>query len=277
VRPERVLGSDPAPGEPATVDAAVRVLGSCVLALAQSRQHVERLITPDSLWQGPSAEPLVTTLGEFDARLRRLEDGVVELARALEAWRRGLAEREERVAELSESMSRLAGVADTDEQRAAIHAQAARIAVEHDSDAAVLVAATDALVEVLATGRDDADLAGDLDRALSGLAVAVTEWLREASSGLVATTEALADTAGLTLAVTQLVGVAGDGAAADAQGVVRVAAAGAGSHRLQRALRRSWEASAPRRLPRASFAGAKAVGDVLVDRLRGRPAPGGDA
>lgn len=277
MRPERVLGSDPAPGEPTTVDAAVRVLGSCVLALAQSRQHVERLIAPDSLWQGPTAEPLVTTLGEFGTRLRRLEDGVVELARALETWRRGLAERQERVSELTEAMSRLAGVTGAEEQRAAVNAQAARIASEHESDAAVLVAATDALVEVLATGRDDADLAGDLDRALTGLAVAVTEWLREASTGLVATTRALADTAGLTLAVTQLVGVAGNAAPADAEGVARVAASGTGSHRLQRALRRSWAGSAPQRLPRASFTGAKAVGDVLVDRLRGRPAPGGDA
>lgn len=277
MRPERILGRDPAPGDPAVVDGTLRVLGSCVLALAQSRRRVEWLMAPDSLWHGPTAEPVVTALGTLCARLRRLEDGVVELAQALETWRAGLAERQDRVSSLTETMSRLPGVQDADDQRAAVHAQAARIATEHESDAALLITATDDLAALLAGDRDAADLAGDLDRALAGLAVAVTEWLRSASTELVATSHALSETAGLTLAVSQLVGVAGDGTPGDAEDVARVAASGTGSHRLQRALRRSWAGSAPPRLPRASFAGVKSAGDALADRLRGRPASGGDA
>lgn len=277
MRPERVLGSDPAFGSTDAVDRVLRVLGSCVLALGESRRGIELHAAPSSLWHGPSAEPLVSALTTLATRLRRVEDGVVDLSRALETWRSGLAERQERVTDLTESMSRLAGVDDADAQRAALRAQATRIATEHESDAAVLVAATDALADVLAGDPHDSDLAGDLDRALRGLTVAVTQWLRDASSDLLATTEALTDTAGLTLAVSALAGVAGDGAPGDAVGVARVAAVATGSHRLQRALQRSWVGSAPRRLPRATFAGVKTAGDALADRLRGRSAPEGDA
>ena len=268
MNPERVLGTDPAPGSLDALDRLRRVLGSCVLALGESRRRVEQLAAPDSIWQGPAVEPLVATLSELANRLRHLEDAVIDLARALETWRSGVAQRQGRVAELTEAMSQLAGETDADERRAAVRAQAAQVAAEHTADAASLLTAADTLAEALARHPDDPDLATDLDRALCGLDAAVTEWINDASAELVITAQGLVDTAGLTLAASQLIGLV-DGAPGDRAAIAQVANAATGSHRLQRALRRSWSSLAPGRLPTATFGGRGALGEALADRLRG--------
>jgi len=267
VRPERILGYDPAPGDPETVDAVVRVLGSTVLALTEARARLERLVAPDGLWHGPRAEPVVRTIAGLSGRLRRLEDGVIDLAAALQAWGAGLAQRRTVVAGLTEAMSRLAGEPDADGQRRSLQAQAAIVAAEHAADAVTLVAAADEFAELLALHRDDPDLATDLDRALNGLEVAVAQWLEDAAPTFRAATRTVSDAAALTLAVPQLVGI-GDQPPGEDPGVTRVAQSATGSHRLQRALRRIWDASVPR-LPRATFEPQADPGEGVADRLRG--------
>ena len=271
---ERVLGADPAPGSLDALDRVRRVLGSCVLALGESRRRVEHLAGPDSIWQGPAVEPLVATLSEMANRLRHLEDAVIDLAQALETWRSGVAQRQGRVAELTEAMSQLAGETGADEPRSAVLAQAGQVAAEHAADAAALLAAADGLAEALARHSDDPDLAGELDRGLTGVDAAVTEWIADASAELVVTAQGLADTAGLTLAASQLVGLV-EGTPGDRAAVAQVANAATGSHRLQRALRRSWSSLAPDRLPTATFTGLGTGGEALVDRLRGPLRQGG--
>jgi hypothetical protein len=118
----------------------------------------------------------------------------------------------------------------------------------------------------LVTHRDVSS--ADLDRALSGLDTAVAEWIEDASGELLVTAQGLADTAGLTLAASQLVGLV-DGTPGNRAAVAQVAQAATGSHRLHRALRRSWSSLAPARLPKATFAGRGGVADALADRLRG--------
>ena len=265
---ERFLGTDPAPGDLDAVDRLARVLSSCVLALSESRRRVEHLVAADSIWQGPTVEPLCASLGALATHVRHLEDAVIGLSHALDTWRAGLAERQSQVAELVETMSQLAGETDADDRRAAVRAQAAQVAAEHTTDAAALLSAADTLAEVLARHADEPDFATDLDRALTSLDTAVGEWVEEAAAELLATVQGIADTAGLTLAASQLVGLL-EGRPGDAPAVAEVASHTTGSHRLQRALHRSWSALAPERLPRATFAGLTTAGDALVDRIRG--------
>lgn len=272
MRPERFLGSDPAPGDLSSVDRIGGALRAVVLALAESRLKVEALVSPQSVWQGAVARPVVTALTDLTARLRALEDAAVDFAQALEAWRTGLVTRQQRRAELTERISQLAGRPDAEDERERVLAEVPRLAAEHAADGAALMAAADGLAEVLVDTDDDSELATDLDRGVNAVIVAVEDWIAESAAELIATAESLSDTAGLTTVVSQILGVAGDEVPDEVEGVRRLASVSAGAHRLRLALRRSWASLAPDQLPTASFAATGSNRRAAIsDRLSGEP------
>jgi hypothetical protein len=278
VRPERFLGIDPAPGDLSSVDRVGGALRAVVLALAESRLKVETLAGPQSIWQGPIARPVVTTLTDLAARLRAVEDATVDFARAVESWRTGLVARQQRRAELTETVSQLAGRPDADVERQRVLTEVQQMAAEHASSGVSLMAAADELAEVLADADDDARLASDLDRGVTAVTVAVEEWIAESAADLIATAESLSDTAGLTTVVSQILGVVGDEAPDEAEGVRRLASVSAGAHRLRLALRRSWASLAPEELPEASFAATGSTSRAAIsDRLRGEASEGDES
>lgn len=270
MRPERFLGTDPAPGDLSSVDRVGGSLRAVVLALAETRLKVEALVGAQSIWQGPIARPIVAALTEFGARVRAVEDAVVDFAQAVETWRTGLVGRQQRRAELTETISQLAGRPDAEAERQRILVEVQQMATEHTVGGTALITASDALAEVLADVDDDSDLAADLDRGVTAVTVAVDEWIAESAAELLATAESLSETAGLTTVVSQILGVAGDEAPDDAENVRRLASVSAGAHRLRLALRRSWASLAPDELPSASFAATGGRGAAAIsDRLRG--------
>lgn len=280
MRPERFLGTDPAPGDLSSVDRVGGSLRAVVLALAEARLKVEAIVGPQSIWQGPIARPIVTTLTEFAARLRAVEDAVVDFAQAVETWRTGLVGRQQRRAELTETISQLAGRPDAEAERQRILVEVQQMVTEHTVGGTALISAADSLAEVLAEVDDDSDLAVDLDRGLTAVTVAVDEWIAESAAELLATAESLSETAGLTTVVSQILGVVGDEAPDEAENVRRLASVSAGAHRLRLALRRSWASLAPDELPAASFAAGGQTPAAISDRLRGDTSEsdhGGDA
>lgn len=269
MRPERFLGTDPSPGDLSSVDRIGGALRGIVLALTQSRQKVETLAGPQSIWQGPHARPLVSALTDMAARLRVLEDATVDFAQAVEAWRTGLVTRQQRTTELTETISQLAGRPEAEEERQRVIADAQALAAEHAADGVALMGAADRLAELLTDTDDEGELAAGLDRGVTAILVAVEEWIAESAAELIATAESLSDTASLTTVVSQILGVAGDEAPDEAENVRRLASVSAGAHRLRLALRRSWASLAPEELPAASFAetGSRPAG--ISDRLQG--------
>jgi len=278
VRPERFLGSDPTPGDLGSVDRVAGALRTVVLALTGSRQRLEGLVGPHSMWQGPMSRPIVDAVTELAAHLRSIEDATVDFAQAVEVWRTGLAARQQRRAELTEQVSQLAGRPDAVDQRQRIQNDVQRLATEHLADGAVLIRAADLLAELLIDA-DDADLAADLDRGVAAVMIAVDEWIAESAAELVATAQSLSDTAGLTTVVSQILGVVGDEAPDESESVRRLASMSAGAHRLRLALRRSWASRAPEDLPAATFAASgsssrpaisERLGGDSADRTDGR-------
>lgn len=274
MRPERFLGSDPAPGDLGSVDSVAGALRTVVRALAESRQRVEAVVGPRAVWHGALARPVVSSLTDLAARLRAIEDSVVDFARAVESWRTGLVVRQQRCSELTETVSRLAGRADAEPERQHVLAEVQRLAADHAVAGSRLIAAADGLAEVLADTDRDGDLAADLDRGVTVVLLAVERWIAESSAELLATAESVSDTADLTSVVFQLLGVAGDRPPDERENVRRLASRSAGAHRLRRTLGRSWTSLAPEALPAASFAdGGSDRPAAIPDRLRGPPNP----
>jgi hypothetical protein len=149
----------------------------------------------------------------------------------------------------------LAGHPEATERRDRLVDHAREIGTEHDRAATELAVA----FEVLATATDlalagQANLATDLDTALSALESAIDEWIEAEGPELVRTAMALSEVANLTTVISELVGIAALGRVpADDEGVRETIARSPGSHRLVRALRRQWLELAPQSLPEASF------------------------
>ncbi len=271
VRPERFLGADPTPGDLAETDAVMGALREVVRLLVESRGRVDAQLAADGVWSGPVAEPLSRALGALSRRLLAYEDAVAELARAVDEWRAGFADRTDRTVELVEQMSRLAGDDDSEGLRATVRAAADELARDHESAAATLRRAVDEVAGSL-DGRDRLDLADELGHAAAALTVAVEQWVQEQAAEMAATAESLVQVAGLTRVVTELLGVTGlDRAPIEDDDVAAMASRGASAHRLLGALSRAWTDVAPTSLPIATFAvvGGSA-GGVLADRVAGR-------
>ncbi|MDQ3629557.1 MAG: hypothetical protein M3419_12255 [Actinomycetota bacterium] len=263
MRPERFLGSDPTPGDLAAVDRLAADLREVVIALSAARRHLDALVGPGSLWHGRDGRGLVEAVSDLARRLRVVEDAVVDLARALESWRTGLVQRQERTAALTEWMSQLSGSPDAEERRLALRAETAELAADHESDASSLASAAEALSLALTVTSDEPDLAADLGRRLTALAEAVEQWMAAASQPLASAVRSVEDAADLTAAVSVLVGFDGE-VSQRAHAVGRLST---GAHRVELALQQSRAGTALPNLPRASFDRA----DVsLAQRLRGQ-------
>lgn len=262
MRPERILGRDPVPGDLRTVDDVAGALRECVLLLAEGRRRLDRVLGPESLWKGAHAAAVVDSLSAFAARLRELEDAVAEFAQAWQTWRAVVEHGKDRSAELVETM--LAGA--DDRRRDAVLARADALAEEHLGAASTAAAAAETLVEATRTEPDDALLAEGLGRGLGALHAAIGQWVRDAGEQLDRATASVDTVVELTAVVPTLIGLgsAGDDAAAKAAGI---AGRAPGSHRLQRALARTWPPPDLEDLPEASFAGERTTS--LGDRLRG--------
>lgn len=276
MRPERFLGLDPAPGDLAGADVLLGALREVVRGLVEARGRVDAQLADDGVWSGPVAGPLADALGALSRRLRLYEDVVVDVARAVDGWRTGLASRTDRTAELVEQASRLGGEADepvAETRQQALRAAVAEVQDDHHAAAEQLARSLD---EVRATlqGAEALRLADQVDHATEVLLATVEEWVVAQAAEVTATAASLVQVAGLTAVVSELVGVAGlDRVPLDDADVAEVAGRGAGAHRLLAALGRAWTDVAPTSLPIATFAvvGGSA-GSVLTDRVQGRAA-----
>ncbi|MGH3425435.1 MAG: hypothetical protein ACRDO8_11930 [Nocardioidaceae bacterium] len=264
MKPERFLGADPAPGDLQSIDDVTAVLRSCVVALAEGRQRLDHLTGPRSAWQGTHASAVVRTLSDFSWELRVLEDAVAEFTQAWQDWRLGVAQRQDRSAELVDVISQI----DAGEtgQRDVVLERAAALGEEHQRAARETGAAAEALVTAMPADEDD--LAGDLSRGLAALHAAVEEWVADTSRLLLRTTDSVDAVAELTAVVPALIGV-GAGGPIGSPRVWEMAVSAPGSHRLQDALDTPPEPVDPSRLARATFGSEEQAASSLAERLRG--------
>lgn len=270
MNPERFLGSNPTPGDLMSIDEVVSVLRNVVVVLAETRQRIDEVVGPDSIWQGSEVEPIVDGMTTMSARLRTLESAVIAFAAAWQEWRAGVASRRDATAELVEEMSQLAGVDDAEPRREDVRRRAGELASRHQQGAADLVRASEDLIAVVTVDRsDEQDLASTLSRGFNGLREAVDEWIREVSTQIGRTTGTLTDVTEVTAVVPQLVGVGAGSSGISSEKAWEIAAKAPASYRLQEALRRDWTDEPE--LPEATFdqAPRRSTGRAIADRIRG--------
>jgi len=286
MRPDLILGFDPAPAQPQRLVVLSDAVRRVISALVSARSELERIGRTGSVWDGPVGAPIATLLRRYSRQMSALEESLVDCLQAIEAWREGVDDRQARVASIVASVAETAGEPAAEERRTRLIATAREIGIEHDRAAADLAGAFEELsgaVEQIV--RSDEDLAGELDRALLALTAAVDEWIAAEAPELLRTAIALGEVAGLTTVISELVGIAAFGRSpGEAVGVGDIIARSPGSHRLVRALRRQWQEVAPAALPEATFSIRRSggIGDRLAGRHResvaagsGEPGPGG--
>ncbi|UYM05897.1 hypothetical protein [Solicola gregarius] len=272
MNPERFLGSDPTPGDLAAIDQVLGVVRDVVVVLAETRQRIDDVVGPESIWQGSEVEPIVDGMTRLSTRLRTVENSVAAFAGAWQEWRSGVANRQDATAELVEEMSQLAGVDDAEPRRADVRRRAAELAAGHEREAAGLVGACEDLIaSVSVDRRDDEDLASALARGFGGLREAVDEWIRGVSDEVQRTTGELDDVADVTAVAPQLIGVGAPAGGITSDKAWEIAAKAPASYRLKEALRRDWPESAPPSLQPASFdrPDRRSPGRAIADRIRG--------
>ncbi|MGH3359318.1 MAG: hypothetical protein ACRDO7_10980 [Nocardioidaceae bacterium] len=270
MNPERFLGSDPSPGDLMCIDEVMSVLRDTVVVLTETRQRIDEVVGPESIWQGSEVEPIVGAMTSVAGRLRTLEAAVVAFAAAWQEWRAGVASRHDATAELVEEMSQLAGVADAEPRREDVRRRATDLAGRHQQGAADLVRASEDLIAVVTVDRSgEQDLASTLNRGFTGLREAVDQWIKDVSKEIGRTTGTLDDVAEVTAVVPQLVGVGANASGISSQKAWEIAAKAPASYRLQEALRRDW--TSEQILPVASFdqSARRSPGRAIADRIRG--------
>lgn len=277
MNPERFLGSDPTPGDLAGIDQVLAVVREVVVVLSETRQRIDEVIGPDSIWQGSEVEPIVDGVSAMSMRLRTLHEAVVAFGGAWQEWRQGVATRQDATAELVEEMSQLAGVDDVEPRREDVRKRAAALATRHEQEATELVGACEDLIAIASAKHDD-DVAALLGRGFTGLREAVEAWLREASAEVRRTTGELDEVAEVTAVVPQLVGVGARADGISSQKAWEIAAKAPASYRLQEVLRRDWSGARPPGLHPASFEGRglRSSGRAIAERIRGITRSGDD-
>ncbi|MGH3446936.1 MAG: hypothetical protein ACRDQA_19475 [Nocardioidaceae bacterium] len=276
MRPEVILGFDPAPASQGRLAELSDGLRRVVRALVDARRGFDRFGRPGTVFEGAVGAPVATLLSTYARQLGTLEEGVVDALVALDAWRAGVGERQARVDKIVESVADTSGQPEAEDRRARLGAEAQELAAEHEAASRNLVVAFEELSACIArVTRGMHDLAGELDQALRALTAAVDEWVAAESAQLLRTAQSLGEVAGLTTVVSELVGVAALGRTpGEAEGVGEIIARSPGSHRLIRALRKQWVEVAPDHLPQATFVGTQSRG--LADALSGRRAASPD-
>jgi hypothetical protein len=259
MRPEAVLGFDPAPGRQETLVGLSDVLRRVIRGLVEARVGLDRLGRTGSVWDGAAGAPIAALLRRYSRRLSMLEEALLDCMQAVDVWREGLERRQGQVADIVAAVADTAGDPQTQDRRTRLIATAREIGAEHDRAAADLAGAFEDLSSTISEleGPDDDDLAAELDRALLALTAAVEDWIQAEAPELIRTAIALGEVAGLTTVISELVGIAALGRNPEqAEGVGEIIARSPGSHRLIRALRRQWLELAPTSLPDATFATA---------------------
>ena len=262
MRPDTIVGFDPAPGDPNALVSLSDVLRRSIRALVEARTGLDRLGRTGSVWDGPAGAPIATVLRTYSLRVSTLEEALLDCMQAVDHWRDGLDRRQGQVDDIVSVLADLAGRPEAQDRRTRLIASAREIRAEHDRAARDLAGAFEDLSSLLVdlSGRDE-DLAADLDQALLALATAVDDWIEAEGPELIRTAIALGEVAGLTTVISELVGIAALGRnPGDADGVGEIISRSPGSHRLIRALRRQWQEVAPATLPPATFAGRRVPG-----------------
>jgi hypothetical protein len=269
MRPDVVLGFDPAPGRLAAVVAASDVLRRSVRALVEARTGLDRLGRTGSVWDGPAGAPIAALLRRYTRRLSVLEEAVLDCIQAIEHWRDGVERRQAQVADIVAAVADTAGVPEAQDRRTRLISAGREIGAEHERAARDLASVFEDLSGAVAELEAADDLAAELDHALLALTAAVEDWIEAEGPELIRTAIALGEIAGLTTVISELVGIAALGRSPDqVDGVGEIIARSPGSHRLIKALRRQWQEVAPSTLPAASFAAPRAP--ALETRLEGR-------
>lgn len=81
------LGFDPAPGNPAAVQALAKKLGSSAASLAESARVIDALVAHSSAWQGEAATAFRASLSrELPRHLHAAHASLAEAARRLTGW-----------------------------------------------------------------------------------------------------------------------------------------------------------------------------------------------
>lgn len=270
MNPERFLGSDPTPGDLMSIDEVTSVLRDVVVVLAETRQRIDDVVGPESIWQGSEVEPIVDGMTSMSARLRTLENAVAAFAGAWQEWRAGVASRRDATAELVEEMSQLAGVPDAEARRQDVQRRVGELAARHQQGAADLVRSSEDLIAVVTVERKgEQDLATTLNRGFTGLREAVDLWIREVSSQIRSTTGSLDEVVEVTAVVPQLVGVGASAEGISSQKAWEIAAKAPASYRLQEALRRDWTDEPDLRAATFDQPVRRSPGRAIADRIRG--------
>ena len=253
MRPEVVLGFDPAPGDPSSVNRTSDTLHKVIRGLVESRLVLDALGPAGSVWDGAVGAAVMALVRRYSLQLRELEDALVGCLTALDAWQVGLEERQHQVKNLVDAVAELAGK-DEQDRRDQLLARAREIASEHVREGREVAAGFEELsATVERLSRADGDLADEVDAAVRAMARAVEDWVETEGPELVRTAGALGEVAALTTVISELVGVAAlDRAPGDDAGVRDIISRSPGAHRLIKALQQQWLEVAPH-LPPATF------------------------
>lgn len=271
MRPELILGFDPAPADRAQLSALQDALRAVVRGVVAARGRVVALLGRSGpVWDGAAAAPVAGPLQRLVQRHTTLEEALVDVLRVLEVWETGVVRRQDRAEEVVAAVADLAGDETAKQRRAGLIQQGRELAAEHERAAADLRRGLESFSEAVASlAASDDDLPADLDRALTGLETAVEEWIEAEGPELLRTARSLAEVVELTTVVSELVGIAALGRTpGDAHGVGALVARSPASYRLVRALRQQWADLPPEALADASFADRRySRGETVRARL----------
>jgi hypothetical protein len=271
MRPDAVLGFDPAPGDPGWAARVSETLHKVIRGLVEGRAALDALGPAGSVWDGAVGAPVVALLRRYSLQLGTLEEALIGCLTNLDGWRADLEERQGRVRDLVDALADLAGE-DAQDRRDQLIGRAREIGAEHQRAARDVAAAFEelsAVAEVLT--RAESDLADELAAAVRAITQAVQEWVEVEGPELVRTAGALGEVAALTTVISELVGVAAlDRAPGEDAAVQRTISRSPAAHRLIKALQQQWQEVVPR-LPEASFGRERRSGlaDSIAVRLAG--------
>ncbi|MQA86649.1 MAG: hypothetical protein GEV03_18945 [Streptosporangiales bacterium] len=94
------LGFDPAPGEPAVVDATAEKIAKVAGSLDRIHDALDSVAEVGGIWEGVAAEAFVEAMGELPEQARELSDGLLRASRLLTGWEGSLEDYQRRAMEL---------------------------------------------------------------------------------------------------------------------------------------------------------------------------------
>ena len=197
MRPESVLGFDPAPGDGDRVVHLSEALHRVIRGLVEGRAALDALGRAGSVWDGSVGAPVVALVRRYALQLGALEEALIECLTGLDTWRPGLEERQDEVRDLVEAVADLEGPGAED-RRSQLLTRARGIEADHRRAARVVAITFERLSAAAgAVTRADADLGDEVAVALAAMTKAVETWVESEGPELVRTAVALAEVARL--------------------------------------------------------------------------------